>query len=237
MELPFQFKQFSIDQQDSPFKVGTDGLLLGAWADFDNDESILDLGSGTGLIALMAAQRNSVAKIIGLEPSEIAFSNLLKNFKASNWSSRLESIHLSWQDYLVNYQGKINHIVCNPPFFIFGQQKQDDNQANARHTNTLSIEDICLGVQQFLAPNGKLSMIFPFEQLETNLEQFSLAGLYPKRICRACSRPNKPFHRAMVQIQNSPNWLIEQSDMTLLEAKGYQRSNEFESLTKDFLLD
>ncbi|MEO7174660.1 MAG: methyltransferase [Saprospiraceae bacterium] len=237
MELPFQFKQFSIDQQDSPFKVGTDGLLLGAWADFTDDESILDLGSGTGLIALMAAQRNSAAKIIGLEPSEIAFSNLLKNFKASKWSSRLESIHLSWQEYLGNKQGKIDHIVCNPPFFISGQQKQDDDQANARHTNTLSIEDICLGAQQILAPNGKLSMIFPFEQLETNLELFSLAGLYPKRICLARSRPKKPFHRSLVQVQNSPNWLIEQSDMTLLEAKGYQRSNEFEALTKDFLLD
>ena len=140
MSRDFRFKRFNVAQPRSAMKVGTDGVLIGAWADVEGDSRILDLGTGSGLIALMLAQRNSEAEILALDIDEQATIQAQHNFAMSPWSKRLSVVNVNVCDYVS--ERKFSHIVTNPPYFVDSLHSPDAARTAARHTSSLDFEQI-----------------------------------------------------------------------------------------------
>jgi len=158
----FRFKQFSVKYDLSPMKIGFDGILLGAWCDIHNDSMVLDVGTGTGLIALMLAQKNPNVEIYAIEPHPDSYMEALFNFKNCSWKNRLSISKIKLQDY--NPSVKFDHIVCNPPYFNAGTKSFLKDRAKARHTISLTHEELLIYATGLLHSQGKLSVILPFTE-------------------------------------------------------------------------
>ena len=149
----FSFKQFTVRHDRCAMKVGTDGVLLGAWADVRHSRSILDVGTGTGLIALMLAQRCPQAQIVGIDIDEAAVGQALENMSASPWAERLSA---QCQDVRsLCQEGCYDTIVSNPPYFVDSLKCPDEQRTTARHTDTLDIPISCRTPPQRASPSGK----------------------------------------------------------------------------------
>lgn len=159
-EKIFRFKQFSVRNDKSAMKVGTDGVLLGAWADVDNASSVLDIGTGTGLIALMIAQR-SIADITAIEIDEDAASEAKQNFAESPWLERLHVEKIDFNEYAATCKDKFDLIISNPPYFIDSLKCPDDKRGKARHTDSLSYDNLIQGAAKLLSDNGRICLITP----------------------------------------------------------------------------
>ncbi|WP_299801726.1 methyltransferase [uncultured Shewanella sp.] len=183
--MPFTFKLFHVDDSRCGMPVSTDGVLLGAWAPLVQAKTILDIGAGSGLLSLMAAQR-SQAKITAIELDTDAALDCQQNFKASPWSERLEVICCDIQAYnqpdaQANNQAEppkqFEHIICNPPYFANGPQSSNASRATARHTDSLSFDSLLAAIKQLLSPQGSASLILPTESVclfETKLSKYRL---------------------------------------------------------------
>ena len=158
----FYFKQFSVKHEHSSMKIGFDGILLGAWCNVHQDFRLLDVGTGTGLIALMIAQRNSKAVIYAIEPDIDSFKEASYNFGNSPWEKRLNIDNLPLQKYMSGTG--FDHIICNPPFFNAGTESYLKGRANVRHTINLTHEELLLYSSKLLRSQGKLSVILPPEE-------------------------------------------------------------------------
>ncbi len=174
----FIFKQFSIDQSDAPFKVGTDGVLLGALCPNTGIKKALDIGTGTGLIALMLAQRTN-ATIDAVEFNPIAAQIAQKNFEQSKWSNRLSVQHTNIQEFKRDL--KYDLIVSNPPYFEDSIKSQNINSSAARHTDTLGIDELLYHSLRLLNNSGKLCIIYPTDQAIRCIEHAKSLGLYCTR--------------------------------------------------------
>lgn len=162
----FHFKQFSVRHHQSSFKVGFDGVLLGAWANFNNDKKILDIGTGSGLIALIAAQRNPETLITAIEPDAESFSDASFNFNNCKWSDRLILYNKTLLQFEKTNEISFDHIVSNPPFFDNTLPPPAKSKQLSRHTVTLSHGDILIYFTHNSSDNGKLSLILPTQQAE-----------------------------------------------------------------------
>ena len=160
----FRFKQFNIRQDNTAMKIGTDGTLLGAWVDVKGAENILDIGTGTGVIALMTAQRNLETKVTAIEINDDAVIDATFNIKESPWADRVELKETSLQDFKT--EGKYDVIVSNPPFFENSLRSNSANRNNARHTDSLHYSDILKFAEIHLTTGGVLAMILPVENAE-----------------------------------------------------------------------
>ena len=161
----FQFKQFGINDSECAMKIGTDGVLLGAWANIEQSHSILDVGSGSGLISIMLAQRSD-ATITGIEIDSFASNQSIENINASPWRNRISVINtdfIVWASMAHNFS-QFDHIVSNPPFFNNGPVAPNESRAIARHCNSLGYEQLIKLSKKLLTDNGKLSIISPFER-------------------------------------------------------------------------
>ena len=183
----FRFKQFAVEQEDVAMKVGTDGVLLGAWADCDGANRILDIGTGTGVIALQMAQRNTEAQIYAVEIDETATKRARANFDASPWAERLGVEQTAVQEY--SPLEKFDLIVSNPPYFVDSLLPPDAKRSTARHTHDLTFEELDKAVTRLLADNGKFALILPIAEFEKYL---TLTQLHLVRRCDV--HPNVPVH-------------------------------------------
>ncbi|NJN77877.1 MAG: methyltransferase [Saprospiraceae bacterium] len=152
---PFRFKQFQIHQDKTAMKVGTDGVLLGAWADVLESESILDIGTGTGLIALIIAQRNQNAMVDAVEIDESSYEQAKQNFEESSWTKRLNIYQSSIQDYAKNCGKQYDLIVSNPPYFVNSTKSKQEDKNQVRHTDSLSFEELIKSVNILLEISGR----------------------------------------------------------------------------------
>lgn len=159
----FQFKEFKINQNRVAFKFGADAALLGAWCPILEDQSILEVGAGTGVISLMCAQRNPSASITGIELDYESYEQCAENFEASKWSSQLNALHGDFNLYPFNT--RFDHIVCNPPFFAGSTQNQEERLNQARHEIKLSLSNLLKRSSELLSLNGSLSLVLPHERL------------------------------------------------------------------------
>ncbi|GIV38060.1 MAG: tRNA1(Val) (adenine(37)-N6)-methyltransferase [Cyclobacteriaceae bacterium] len=234
MSTVFYFKQFGILQQHSSMKVGTDGVLLGAWATVSNVNRILDVGTGTGLIALMLAQRTSgQAHIDAVEPDNGAIADARENFRQCQWSNSLHLFHQSLQQFTPAHAYDL--IVCNPPYFNKALTSPDRNRTMARHTTTLKHTDLADFASHWLTPRGRLAVILPVEEARQFKTTAAGKGLYAIRTTCVKTTPDKPVKRWLMEFSHI-HLPEEKSELTLLESDG-SRTVAYQHLTGDFYLN
>ena len=231
----FQFKQFRIIQERSAMKVGMDGVLLGAWADPSGAERILDIGTGTGLIALMMAQKNLSAKIDAIEVDPDAFQEACLNIQQSAWSDRINAELYSFQEFAERTNRKYDLIVSNPPFFTNGLKAPVENRAQARHSDSLPLDVLISGATKLLRENGRIALVLPVESLQEIMQLADLNKLYISLLCRIKPNPVKPEFRILIELANSA-CAIQESELMIEFEKHHDYTPEYKALTKDFYL-
>ncbi|MEM1258508.1 MAG: methyltransferase [Bacteroidota bacterium] len=230
---PFKFKQFTIHQDRSAMKVGTDGVLLGAVASLKNHpNSILDIGAGTGLIALMLAQRSSAETIDAIELDESAYEQCVENFEASPWANRLFCYHASFQEFYREMEEHYEVIVSNPPFFSENVSSRSSSRDQARQNNALPFEHLFEGVEKLLAKTGIFAVIIPKTQEKRVLELAKQMRLFPFEILRIKGNPNVPFKRCILQFSYMETPISEKE--LIIELERHEFTNAYINLTKDF---
>jgi len=231
----FQFKQFRIVQERSAMKVGMDGVLLGAWADPSGAERILDIGTGTGLIALMMAQKNNLAQIDAIEVDPDAFHEACLNIQQSAWSELIDAELCSFQEFAGRTNWKYDLIVSNPPFFTNGVKAPVENRAQARHSDSLPLDVLISGAAGLLRENARIALVLPVESLQEITQLADLNKLYVSRLCRIKPNPAKPVFRILIELANSA-CTIQESELMIEFEKHHDYTPEYKALTKDFYL-
>lgn len=238
----FDFKQFRIEQDRCAMKVGTDGMLLGAWA--EGGRRILDIGTGTGLIALMMAQRFADAVVTAIDIDEEACRQARENALASPFANRVAVVHSSAQSFSVDFLEKslknnsilrFDSIVSNPPFFEQSLKNPDNRKAIARHTDSLPFAELFESVSRLLSNDGVFSVIIPSEKLESFTSNAYLSGFYISRQCFVKTTSKKPAKRCLLTFKKHLPNSVEKSEIFLQNSDG-TRSESYRNLTKDFYL-
>lgn len=225
---PFRFKQFDVYQSRSAMRVGTDGVLLGAWANVEAEKHILDVGCGTGVIALICAQKNSNALIEAIEMDEGSAEDAKLNFEISQWSNRLKVYR---GDFLKISTGeKFDHIISNPPYFTQSLRAANPIRSTARHDDALPAEAFMEKCKSVLLPEGKVSLIFPTSELKRWSFAAQAAGFFPRKVCHVFTRPYKESSRVLVQFSRGaePEPLMES---LLIEKSPGEFSEAYRNLT------
>ena len=227
----FTFKQFAVEQDDVAMKVGTDGVLLGAWADCNGAKHILDIGTGTGVIALMLAQRNTEAQIHAVEIDETASKRARSNFDLSPWSERLEVECCAVQEF--NYTEKFDLIISNPPYFVDSLLPPDAKRSTARHTHDLSFEELDKAVCRLLDDDGRFALILPTTEFEKYL---TITQLYIVRRCNVYPTTGSDVKRVMAEFAKQPTAEIALENIIIEQERRGDYTAEYRTLTKDFYL-
>ncbi len=230
----FHFKKFSVRHDRSGMKVGTDGVLLGAWADVSQATRILDIGTGTGVIALMLAQQtNPDVKIEAIEIDENAFEDASENFSNSPWHDRLTLHHGSVQNFTTPKQYDL--IISNPPFFQRSFKPPNAQRISARHTENLSFQDLLKSVDRFLSEKGKLNIVLPYAEGIQFVKFADHVNLYCSRNYNFRTRKEKPIERSLLEFSKIRKEL-EEGEILLYNDMGEAWSTEYQKLTQNFYL-
>ncbi len=242
----FQFKQFRIEQADCAMKVSTDACILGAYTAHyyaQNIQNILDIGAGTGLLSLMLAQA-SRASITAIEIDKSAYLQAKSNFAHSPWADRLHIIHQSLQAYILPFPiPQYDLIICNPPFFVNSLKSEKKDKNLARHTDSLSFEELIVGAEKLTHQNSLLIVLLPTKEaviFEKNLECLHVQPIHlqvTKKLFIA-DNPSKLPHRVILTLQKLPqrsNLEIISDYLVVKDAEGAY-SNSFVNLMQDYYL-
>lgn len=227
----FTFKQFTVRHDRCAMKVGTDGVLLGAWTDVSASRRILDVGTGTGLIALMLAQRCE-AFITGIDIDAEAVGQAAENMVASPWKERVEVMLQDVCDYTPTEL--FDTIVSNPPFFIQSLKCPDCRRSTARHTDTLDAERLFAAAGRLLHPDGRFSLILPAEQKEDVVAVAAGRGFSLSRHTAVVTRPGLPPKRSLLEFRKAGGDCHE--DELVIELSRHVYSEEYIALTRAFYL-
>jgi tRNA1Val (adenine37-N6)-methyltransferase len=230
----YQFKQFKIIQEKAAMKVGTDGVLLGAWVNISGAKAILDVGTGTGIIALMLAQR-SRTNIIGIEIEENAAGEAAENIRNSPWPNRISIQHKSFQEFAATSQNQFDCIVSNPPFFANNIQSANKNLAIARHSNLLSFADLAKESKKLLTAKGKLALILPADSAPKFIETAKNYGLYLSLLTEVKPNPKKTANRHLMEFTQNPVQ-TEKNTLSIRNDDGNDFSPQYKLLTHNFYL-
>ena len=234
-EQPFKFKAFSVIQDKCAMKVGTDGVLLGAWVNIDPGlESILDIGTGSGLIALQMAQRSDAELIDALEIETNAFEQAVENFENSDWSNRLFCYHASLQEFEEEIDEKYELIISNPPYFNDSFKALKEDRATARHTGSLNFYELLSATARLLAEKGSCAFIIPFKEEENFIQITKNNGLFPSRITRVRGNSKSDLKRSLLQLISTDISPIINELTIELERHVYTAT--YVDLVKDFYL-
>lgn len=237
MTNPFHFKQFSIFQEKSTMKVGTDGILLGAWAGSADAKVVLDIGAGSGLITLMLAQRVADANIHGVEIEEESFLQAQENIKKSPWANRVEVHHISIQDFAKESNLSFDLIVSNPPFFSGGTFSDSNQRNNVRHTVKLPHGDLLLSVRRLLAKDGRFCLILPYIEGLRFCEIAETYNLFCVKSQEVLPKMDKPVERLLMEFTTvKPNECQKLKPLVIQKGVVNDWTDDFIDLTKDFYL-
>lgn len=235
--MPFTFKQFHVDDSLCGMPVSTDGVLLGAWASLTHARTVLDIGAGSGLLSLMAAQR-SQANITAIELDHHAINACRHNFNASPWADRLTAHHGAIQNFVASPL-PFEHIICNPPYFTNGPQSKTLSRSAARHTDTLSFDALLSAIKQCLSRTGGASLILPSVSLKSFLSQLPIHQLFPCQIMNVASVEGKNANRHLIYLQHEPlqsaHALAPRSHLDIRTREGHF-TDAMKALTQDFYL-
>lgn len=231
----FRFKEFEIQQDKTAMKVGTDGVLLGAWTEIKEDvRSVLDIGTGTGLIALQIAQRSDCEIIDALEIEPNAYEQAVTNFENSDWGDRLFCYHASLQEFTEEIEDTYDLIISNPPFYNSTFKELEQNRALARHTQNLTFDELLQGTSKLLSESGSCAFIIPYQEEEKFLEIAQKNNLFPNRITHVKGNVNTSIKRSLLQlsfVKTTPK--IEELS---IEIERNQYTQTYIQLVQDFYL-
>ncbi len=238
MSKPFQFKEFTVNQDKTAMKIGTDAVLLGAWCTVETyPDSILDIGSGTGIIALMAAQRCDAMTIDAVEIDENAYEQTVENFEQSDWGDRLYCYNASFQEFaeeIAEEEETYDLIISNPPFYTDEFETENEARNKARFTSSLSFEALISGVSKILSKSGTFAVVIPKKE-EENFTALALENnLFLNKVCRVKGTETSEIKRSLLEFSFEESTLIEEE--LIIEISRHNYTKEYIALTKDFYL-
>lgn len=225
----FQFKHFQIQQKHAALKVGTDSMILGSLCDWNSPKRLLDIGTGTGVLSLMCAQRFPFEEIIGIEISEEAFIDAAENAGNSPFQSPISILNQALQDYRSAYL--FDAIISNPPFFENSFKNADNQKTLARHTDSLTFEELLRSISKLLSPDGKAWIIIPFEASEAFLQLSEQNNLFPADFITIFGKPGK-HTRGVISLQKKQTE-VKRSSLCIRDEQG-KYTPEYKVLTRDF---
>lgn len=242
MNKPFSFKQFTIEQDRCAMKIGTDGVLLGAWTTVNlSSYSILDIGTGTGIISLMLAQRSNAENIEAIELDGDAFEQCTENFENSPWGDRLFCFHAGFDEFVDEYTEEepdeaelYDIIVSNPPFYIEDVTSRDTARDTARQNTSLPFDELVEGVSKLLKSDGSFSTIIPFKEEKKILALAKKFSLFPSKITRVKGNSNSEIKRSLLEFTFSKTETF--INELVIEKERHQYTNAYKELTKEFYL-
>lgn len=229
----FTFKEFTIFQERAAFKVGTDGVILGACVDVKNRKKILDIGAGTGLVSIMLAQRCD-AGIVSIEPDYESFLQAEENVAQCKWKSRIKVINTDLQSYIPE-DGKFDVLVSNPPYFSNSLKNPDARKSSARHNDSLSSADLLIGVARLLNDDGIFQVIMPYVEGTIFIAEAQQYGLYCNSILKIKPLPSSEIRRLIMTFSRNRLKLNEKF-LTIERGERHEFTEEYKALTKDFYL-
>ena len=228
----FNFKQFRIEQEKAAFKVGTDGVLLGAYADISGAGTILDIGTGTGLIAIMLAQRCE-AGITAIEPDYDSYLQCLENVKNCKWKDRINVEHTSLQEY--SGSRKFDLIVTNPPYFSGSLKSPHPGRSASRHNDSLTNDELLSDIPGFLEESGRFQLILPYEEGNIFIAASSDYGLFCNSILKIRPLPDSKVKRMILTFSRRKVRPSEKF-LTIGRSRRHEYTDDYINLTKDFYL-
>ncbi|MFB1039701.1 MAG: methyltransferase [Polaribacter sp.] len=238
MVQPFQFKEFTIQQDKSAMKIGTDGVLLGAWCTVDTyPDSILDIGAGTGVIALMLAQRSDAMTIDAVEVDADGYEQTVENFEKSDWGDRLYCYNATFQEFadeIADEEERYDLIVSNPPFYTDDFESENASRNKARFTSSLSFEELIFGISKILSENGIFSTIIPFKEEINFIKMAKEHHLFLNKVCRVQGNTESEVKRSLLSFSFQETEI--QETLLIIEIARHQYTEDYIKLTKDFYL-
>ncbi len=235
MQTPFSFKQFSICQDKCAMKIGTDSVILGAWAHLENHpDSILDIGSGTGILGLMLAQRCNASLIDAIEIDADAYEQCVNNFEQSPWADRLFCYHASLNEFVTEMDQQYDVIICNPPFYTENYKTANKQRDLARFTDAMPFNHLLLGVSKLLNPNGLFSVVIPYKEETAFLTLAKQFKLFPKHILHVKGNPTSNKKRSLITFSFYNETYTTKT--LIVENSRHNYTTDYINLTKDFYL-
>lgn len=232
----FQFKQFSLSQDRCAMKIGTDGVLLGAWSPIpENVFSVLDVGAGTGIIALMLAQRTNAEQIDALEIDEEAYEQAVENFENSPWGDRLFCFHAGLDEFVEEPEDEYDLIISNPPFYTEDYKTESEQRDLARFADAMPFEELIEAADLLLSENGIFSVIIPFKEEAKFTALAKDFDFFPIKITRVKGTPTTEIKRSLLAFSRhfSADFFV---DELTIETSRHIYTEEYIALTKDFYL-
>jgi len=230
----FQFKKFRVYHSAGGFKVGTDGVLLGAWAPVKDDDSVLDIGTGTGIISLMLAQRAKVSVDL-IEINPIAADQAKRNVMCSSFSDM--RVYNEDVAEFVNRGKQYDFVVCNPPFYSHSQPSKDVSIRLAKHTVTLNPSDLFKHASQLLNSDGRFAVIFPQSEYDVFFNSAKAEGFFAREVVNVFPQPDYPLIRLMVCFTKEDIGEPKKTDFLIEKSvKRHDYSDEYKELTKEYFL-
>jgi tRNA1Val (adenine37-N6)-methyltransferase len=231
----FAFKQFVIKQDKCAMKVSTDAVLLGAWVIPNGSLNILDIGTGTGVIALMLAQK-SKAKIHAIDIDQSAFEQARINFEESIFKANLSAEHKSLQEFSKAAGKKYDLVVTNPPYFVDSLKNSDSNRSNARHADILPFIELIQGVKAVMSEKGKFCLILPKNEAIKFRELAENRGFHLSKLLRVRTTLDKGEEkRHLMQFEIRPTEFSE-SSLVIEKDERHSYTEEYKNLTRDYYI-
>ncbi|RXJ73775.1 tRNA (adenosine(37)-N6)-methyltransferase TrmM [Veronia nyctiphanis] len=228
----FQFKQFVVEDFGCGMPVSTDGIMLGAWATAQTNSRILDIGTGTGLLSLMMAQRFPDTSITAVDIDATAVDAAQQNAAASPWSQRIQIQQQDITDWQTTT--RFDTIVCNPPYFNSGEASTNSRRATARHTVTLSHQSLLNALSMLITPQGQAHLILPVYEAKALIEEAKDSGLHVSRLLEVAPTEAKPISRHLFTLVKNRPEKIDAQSLVIRQQGAY--SEAFIALTRDFYL-
>lgn len=242
-QTTFRFRQFEVSNKLSAMKIGTDAVLLGAWA-FEasvfggrSGQRALDVGCGTGVLSLMLAQRFTGMSVLGIDIDADAATEAATNFGRSPWAERLEAFQADFREFATSGEAGIyDMIISNPPFFTGGAEAPDDARRIARHQESLGLHDLMDGAARVLAPEGILAVVLPADKADEARTEARFARLEPTRECIVGTTPRKPPRRILMEFRHSGIATATQRENLLIHTPHGGFSERYSRLVEPFYL-
>lgn len=232
----FQFKQFTVNQDRCAMKVGTDGVLLGAWCPIDNHPySVLDIGAGTGILSLMLAQRSKAEQIDAIEIDENAYEQCVENFESSPWGDRLFCFHAGLDEFVDEPEEQYDIIISNPPFYSEDYKTENEQRDWARFQDAMPFEDLVEAADLLLSENGIFAVIIPYKEEERFISLCADVDLFPVKVTRVKGTHTTPIIRSLLAFKRYELSVLT-ADELIIETARHQYTETYIALTKDFYL-